>query len=306
MTQIGEPVLQVKSLQSYDDAERLYNQLLSTKPVDAPLNLDCQYLDFLHASCTLSLLTVSRLWFRWTGRLTILHNVKPDVDQHICRLRLFDLIGETLTSAQPRNTVFDPYGSVSDKRIIPQFIPGHHLSNDLIAGNILDAVGDSIRHWFNDERLYRNVWRIISELSENVSHSQDYGYITLQHYHYHSQLDPHEVVIAISDLGRGIRGSLSMRYPTDELSDSDCILLALEPGITHTAQVRGAGLNEVRRMALGGAKDAELRIRSGTGSVVLRADGIKHTQDDLGNIPGVHINLKLRGGARQNLGRWVQ
>jgi hypothetical protein len=306
MTQIDEPVLQVKSLQSYDDAERLYNQLLSIKPVDVSLNLDCQYLGFLHASCTLSLLTVSRLWFRWTGRSTILHNVTTDVDQYIHRLRLFDLIGETLTSAQPQNAVSDPYGPVSDKRIIPQFIPGHHLSNDLIAGNVLDAVGDSIRHWFNDERLYRNVWRIVSELSENVSHSQDYGYITLQHYHYSSQRDPHEVVIAISDLGRGIRGSLSTRYSTDELSDSDCILMALDPGITHTSQVRGAGLNEVRRMALAGAKDAELRIRSDKGSVVLRANGTKHTEDDLADIPGVHINLKLRGGARQNLGRWVQ
>jgi hypothetical protein len=60
----------------------------------------------------------------------------------------------------------------------------------LIAGKVLDAIGDSIRHWVNDEHLYRNVWRIVSELSENVAHSQDYGYITLQYYHYKSQKDP--------------------------------------------------------------------------------------------------------------------
>lgn len=301
-----EPVLQVKSLQSYRDAEQLYTQLVSIKPVNALLSLDCQQLKFLHASCTLSLLTISRLWFRWTGKPTILYNVAPDVDKHLHRLRLFGLIGETLQTFQPGDKVLDPYGPINDKRIVPQFIPGHHLSNDLIVGSVLDAVGDSIRHWFNDELLYRNVWRIVSELCENVSHSQDYGYITLQHYHYRSQRDPHEVVIAISDLGRGIRGSLSTRYPTDELSDSDCILMALDPGITHTSQVRGAGLNEVRRMALSGAKDAELRIRSGKGSVVLRADGTKHIEDELAHIPGVHINLKLRGGTRQDLGRWVQ
>jgi hypothetical protein len=301
-----EPVLEIKSLQNYSDAELLYSQLVSTKPVNAPLNLDCQRLEFIHASCTLSLLTLSRLWFRWTGKPTILHNIAPHIDEHLHRLRLFELIGETLRPLQSRDEVLDAHDPVTDKRIAPQFIPGHQFSNDLIAGSVVDAVGDSIRHWFNDEHLHRNVWRIVSELSENVSHSQDYGYITLQHYHYSSQRDPHEVVIAISDLGRGIRSSLSMRYPVDELSDSDCILMALRPGVTHTAQVRGVGLNEVRRMALSGAKDAELRIRSGKGSVVLRADGTKHTQDDLADIPGVHINLKLRGGSRQNLGRWLQ
>ncbi|QPC81674.1 hypothetical protein G4Y79_18565 [Phototrophicus methaneseepsis] len=293
-------------MQTYDDAELLYTQLASMKPVNAPLNLDCQQLVFLHASCTLALLTISRLWFRWTGKPTILHNLAPSVDDHIHRLRLFDLIGETLQPFQPKNNVLDTYNPISDKQIIPQFIPGHHLSNDLIAGKVLDAIGDSIRHWFNDEHLYRNVWRIVSELSENVAHSQDYGYITLQHYHYKSQKDPHEVVIAISDLGQGIRGTLSTRYSTEDISDSACILMALNPGITHTSEVRGAGLNEVRRMALVGAKDAELRIRSGMGSVVLHSDGTQHTKDDLADIPGVHVNLKLRGGARQNLGRWVQ
>jgi hypothetical protein len=301
-----EATIQISSLQTYDDAELLYTQLASIKPVSAPLYLDCQHLVFIHASCILSLLTVSRLWFRWTGKPTILHNLAPSVDAHIHNLRLFDLIGETLQPIQPKNNVLDAYNPITDKQIIPQFIPGHHFSNDLIVGKVLDAIGDSIRHWFNDEHLYRNVWRIVSELSENVAHSQDYGYITLQHYHYKSQKDPHEVVIAISDLGQGIRGSLSTRYSTEEISDSACILMALDPGITHTSEVRGAGLNEVRRMALAEAKDAELRIRSGVGSVVLHPDGTQHTKDDLAHIPGVHVNLKLRGGARQNLGRWVQ
>ncbi len=300
------PRINLQSLQSYTDAEIFYQSLNSLDIANEALKLDCCQVWFVDASCTLSLLTVSRLWFRWTGHETHLVGLKDNVHEHICRFGLFDLTGETLVDREPLEyEVPDHFGGVNEHRIVPQFIPSHTQSNKLVMDDVLDAVEESINVWFQDARLLRDVSMMLSELGENIIHSNDYGYLSLQRYRSKNIQGGTRLVIAISDLGIGIRQSLERTNLIKEnMTDSDCIQLALQHRVTGTGENRGIGLEEVRRLALQSAKHTELRIRSGTGALTIRQDRDRK-EDELAAIPGVQITLILEGDPRQNFGVWA-
>lgn len=122
---------------------------------------------------------------------------------------------------------------------------------------------------------------------------------------YRQRRKPHEsrLVISIVDLGVGIRFSLERQGLVNSgMSDSQCIIKALEKGITGTGKKRGIGLHEVKHRALKGAGNSELRIRSGCGAITLNAKGLQ-SEDELPSIPGVQICLSIEGG--QFLHGWI-
>lgn len=300
------PGIKLQALQCCDDAELLYKALNNLSIANEALELDCRQIYFVDASCTLALLTVSRLWFRWTGRETHLMRLQDNVHEHICRLNLFDLNGETLVDHEPLEyEVPNHFGRVNDRRIVPQFIPSHAESNRLVMEDVLDAVEESIDLWFQDARLLRDVSMMLSELGENIIHSNDYGYLLLQRYRSRDFQGGTRLVIAISDLGIGIRQSLGRTNLLHEnMTDSDCIQLALEHRVTGTSENRGIGLEEVRRVALQSAKYAELRIRSGTGALNIQQNQVRN-ENQLAAVPGVQITLILEGDPRHNFGVWA-
>jgi ABC-type transporter Mla MlaB component len=300
------PKIKLQGLQSYSDAEILYQSLNSLNIANETLELDCCQIHFVDASCTLALLTVSRLWFRWTGHETHLVGLQDNVHEHICRLNLFDLTGETLVDREPLEyEVPNHFGHINDRRIIPQFIPSHAASNRLVMEDVLDAVEESISVWFNDARLLRDVSMMLSELGENIIHSNDYGYLLLQRYRSRDFPGGTRLVIAISDLGIGIRQSLARTNLIKvNMTDSDCIELALQHRVTGTRENRGIGLEEVRRLALQSAKYTELRIRSGTGVLNIQQNQVLK-DDQLASIPGVQITLILEGDSGHNFGVWA-
>jgi len=300
------PRLKLQGLQSYADAEILYQSFNDLDIANDALELDCCQIQFVDASCVLALLTVSRLWFRWTGQVTRLLGLQDNVHEHICRLNIFELTGETLMDHEPLGyEVPNHFAHVNDRRIVPQFIPSHAKSNRLVMEDVLDAVEESIGVWFNDARLLRDVSMMLSELGENIIHSNDYGYLLLQRYRSRGFPGGTRLVIAISDLGIGIRQSLARtNFIKGDMKDSDCIELALQHRVTGTGESRGIGLEEVRRLALQSAKYTELRIRSGTGALNIQQNQIQK-EDLLTAIPGVQITLILEGDPRHNFGVWA-
>lgn len=300
------PTIILHSLQSYSDVETLYTSLSDLDIVNDVLELDCSQVNFIDATCILALLTLSRLWFRWTGHETHLIGLRDNIHEYIYRLNLFDLTGETLVDREPLDyEVPNHFGHINDRRIIPQFVPSHAASNRLVMEDVLDAIEESIDVWFNDARLLRDVSMMLSELGENIIHSNDYGYLLLQRYRSQDFPGGTRLVIAIYDLGIGIRQSLARtNLIKPNMTDSDCIQLALQHRITGTEDNRGIGLEEVRRLALQSAKYAELRIRSGTGALNIQQNQV-FKEDQLAAIPGVQIILILEGDPRHSFGVWA-
>ncbi len=304
---LNMPKIILPSLKSYDDVETLYQSLIALDISNNILELDCNQITHLDASCTLALLTVSRLWFRWTGHETHLLELRDNVHEHICRLNLFDLPGETFVDRNPLGyKIPDYFGRINEHRIAPLFIPSHAEANRLVMEDVLNAVEESIKTWFRDPRLQRAVSMMLSELGENIVHSNDYGYLFLQRYRSTEYAGGTRLVIAINDLGIGIRQSLiRTTLIRSDMTDSDCIELALQHRITGTNQNRGIGLEEVRRLAVQSAKYTELRIRSGTGALIIEQNQVRK-EDQLTAIPGVQITLILEGDPRHNYGVWAQ
>lgn len=300
------PEIKLQGFQTFSDVESLYEALTNLHIVNEALQLDCSGIWFVDASCALALLTVSRLWFRWTGNETYLTELKESVHEHFCRLGLFDLIGETLVDSEPLDyEVPNYFGNINDRLIAPQFIPSHAESNRLVMEDVLDAVEESISVWFNDARLLRDVSMMLSELGENIIHSNDYGYLHLQRYRKRHFLGGTRLVIAVNDLGIGIRQSLGRTHAiTPNMLDSDCIELALQHRVTGTNDNRGIGLDEVRRLALQSAEYTELRIRSGTGALTIQQNQITK-EDGLATIPGVQVTLILESDPRHDFGVWA-
>lgn len=298
------PKIILPSLRSYDDVETLYQSFASLDISSEILDLNCRQITHIDASCTLALLAVSRLWFRWTGHVTCLTGLQDKVHEHICRLNLFELPGETLIDSDPLEyEVPNYFGRINDRQIAPQFIPSHVEANRLVMEDVLDAVESCIEVWFDDKKLQRDVSMMLSELGENITHSNDYGYLFLQKYRKYN--GGSRLVIAINDLGIGIRQSLSRaNIIGPEMTDSACIEMALQHRITGTKQNRGIGLEEVRRLALQSAKYSQLRIRSDSGALTIEQNQI-HKEDQLAYIPGVQITLTLEGDTRHNFGAWA-
>lgn len=298
------PKIIISSLSNTNDSELLYVELTKLKTFNEVLNLDCSALSWVDASSTLSLVLLARLWLRWTGYQTHIIGLKPDVHTYFQKLRLFDLQGITL-----QNTLLcehiEPHSGQQNLRLIPPcFLPSHPQANLQVMDQILDNIENIIVEWFGeDKRLLRDILQILSELGENIQHSQDYAYLMLQRYKKSYTADTSRIVISIVDLGLGIRYSLGRQgLINPNLSDSDCILQALKKGITGTGKKRGVGLDEVRYRVLRSAEGSELRIRSGQGAVLLRPNEIIR-QDNLSNIPGVQIYLSIEG--RQKLHGWI-
>lgn len=298
------PSINVPFLNHYHDLEELYNRFLQITNYTNPLKLDCADTSWIDASCTLAFVTLARLWFRWTGKETILCNVQSNVCGYLNRLGLFDLQNVPLKLDNPYSTP-PPYGHTYHPRMItPRFLPGHAEANRQAMDTVLDHIEQIISQWFDeDKRLQRDVSYVLSELGENVQHSHSYAYLMLQRYKKPYSADGTRLVISIADLGIGIRRSLAAQaLVSTDMNDSACIVRALEKGITGTGDQRGIGLNDVRHRVLDKSGQSSVRIRSGSGAILLRSDQVK-TEDNLAEIPGVQVYLQIEG--RRTLTGWV-
>ena len=298
------PYINIASLSSYHNLEALYDRFSQITNYTDTLKLDCTDVSWVDASCTLGFVTLARLWFRWTGKETILCNVHADVCGYLGRLGLFDLQNVPLRLDESHSAV-PPHGDTYHPTMIPpRFLPGHTEANRQAMDTVLDYIERIISQWFDeDKRLKRDVSYVVSELGENVQHSHSYAYLMLQRYKKSYSADGTEVVISIADLGIGIRQSLATQGLINKnMNDSDCILRALEKGVTGTGDQRGIGLNEVRHRILDTAEHSSIRIRSGRGAVIMMPGRVE-TQDNLSEIPGVQVYLRIEG--RQTLTGWV-
>jgi anti-sigma regulatory factor (Ser/Thr protein kinase) len=134
--------------------------------------------------------------------------------------------------------------------------------------------------------------RVVSLLAEAcnnvVDHSGDTGVVTIQKY----VRGPYtEVELAISDLGIGIRRSLTAVHGEVADSTTGFIERALA-GLSARHGRGGQGLGAIQRIAT--ASGGHLFIRSETGSVRIWPGG-SATEDGLSFFPGTQIAITFRG-----------
>jgi hypothetical protein len=148
------------------------------------------------------------------------------------------------------------------------------------------------KHLHYDENAINHFIVSLSEICQNIiEHSECKGFVGIQKYHFQN-LNKNMAKIAVMDIGRGFRGSLSERFSLK--SDSEAIGKGLLHGASRFVDKgRGHGLSAVRRFVK--HWNGKLSIRSGTAKLSIIpgwAKG-KTREQNLRYFPGAQINILL-------------
>lgn len=161
-----------------------------------------------------------------------------------------------------------------------------------------DRAGSILKHHLHypSEELDRFL-TAFSEICQNVvEHSEDIGTVAAQKYYYQKRLGKNVVKLAVSDLGVGIRNTLSNTFKETEehWNDRVAIRKALFEGTSRFAESgRGHGLTSVRHYT--NQWDGRLTIRSGKAklSIVPDWDTYPEVEENLPHFPGTQVILVL-------------
>ncbi len=139
---------------------------------------------------------------------------------------------------------------------------------------------------------------ILSEVCQNIiEHAEAPGWVAVQAYNWTKRLGRHVVVIAVSDLGRGFKGSLADEHSTrfgDRWGEVTALEAAFIHGLTRFPDSgRGQGIQQIRKQV--GRWKGLLSIRSGTARI---ADPPEWSESlplvsGLTPFPGAQINIIL-------------
>lgn len=127
------------------------------------------------------------------------------------------------------------------------------------------------------------------EVCQNIEHSLDFGYVTVQKYK-----APLIVKIGVMDLGIGITKALQGQYDKkgEALSDKRAIGLALQSNISSRPTGGGLGLYRLSTYVRN-HPGSELIIRNGTAKCHLKHNGIIY-EENLTFFPGTQLGLVLK------------
>jgi anti-sigma regulatory factor (Ser/Thr protein kinase) len=139
---------------------------------------------------------------------------------------------------------------------------------------------------------------ILSEVCQNViEHANAPGWVAAQAYRWQKRLGRYVLVIAVSDLGRGFKGSLEGEHAArfgERWSDTTALEAAFIHGVTRFPDSgRGQGLQQIRRQVR--KWNGAISVRSGTARIadVPQWDDSQTLSDGLAPFPGAHIGIIL-------------
>ena len=290
-----------RDLQFVDAVEDMYESLLLMQRHPETLELNLRNTSFAKPTSILALVTTARFWKQWTGQPVIVSNIQPRVHAYLERMDLFTECDDCLVVADCLDETERLDRSSNSHRLLEILpIPSNETANARAVTDALRRAKHILETWVDDENRIRSVLTVLSEIGQNIVHSEDQGYAIIQRYKKSYSRDLERVSkidIGIADLGIGIEESLSRRSP--ELRDkfragSDFILHALKQGTSGRPEVRGLGLFHVRDLV--DKWQGSLTIRSFSSSIHIEKDHIE-ANDDLPEIPGVRVFITVRGSA---------
>ena len=139
---------------------------------------------------------------------------------------------------------------------------------------------------------------ILSEVCQNIiEHAEASGWVAAQSYNWSRRLGRQVVVISVSDLGRGFRGSLSDEHSArfvDRWGDATALEAAFIHGLTRFPDSgRGQGIQQIRKQVR--RWDGMISIRSGTARIADVPEWYDSPplEDGLADFPGTQINIIL-------------
>jgi len=269
---------------SVTDVESFYTQVAQAPPA-RQYSLDMAAVSFVRSYGAMALINAARQLWQRSGAPLLLKNLRPNVHSYLNFMRLFELGGDFLQAATEAPQLWQPESSSPD-----------HLQLTYVTGAasveaIVTRAQDIYSHWLQASN-YSNLMSVISELGANIyQHSGDArGGILMQKIQSGTR-DRVEVRLAVSDLGQGIRRSLSARHKGIGLEPLDYLRAALQGKSARASGRGGMGLRTVDQFVrtVGGY----WWLRSETAAIFREGSGQVREYANLVDVPGVQIAVEL-------------
>ena len=287
-------VIAVPGSLDYHTVDELYAAV--QKPSDTKSLVDLRHLRFVDPNGMLALLAVGRLLRERQGEPGPLSLPESgDVQGYLARMGFFD---QARSVYEFGDAVGRRGGRTSDVLLEITPISENQHVHDVVdrvekrAGAILTRTLD----YPPTSVVKFSV--VLSEVCQNIlEHAEAPGWVAAQVYNWERRIGRQVLVIAVADVGRGFKGSLSDEYATrfsDRWGDATALEAAFIHGLTRFPDSgRGHGIQQIRRQV--GRWDGLISVRSGTArirDVPSWEDGVP-LETDLPRFPGAQINIVL-------------
>ena len=137
---------------------------------------------------------------------------------------------------------------------------------------------------------------VLSEVCQNIiEHAESAGWVAAQTYNWSHRLGRLVVVISVTDLGVGFKGSLSSEHSNKfgkEWDDTKALEAVFVHGLTRFPDMgRGQGIQQIRKQVR--KWNGMISVRSGTSRIIDVPHWFESSslQEGLPNFPGTQINI---------------
>jgi hypothetical protein len=250
------------------------------------ISLDLSALGFVDPYGMALLCLISRKLSRQFWDIDCVLPSNPDVESYLTRMGVFRCLKEG--SSLPREPTMGRSAVENESLIEVSEISERSDVESVLAliearvGSILET---ELNYTVKEITWFKNV---IAELCHNIiDHSGDRGYLAAQRYTNH-KLGRKFAMIAVCDLGIGIRESLAQRYDVSAWSHGSAITNAVKKTFSRDT-ARGLGLYVVRTIC--DDCQGSLHIRSGDSRVYFRGNNARTYGS--GDFPGSQVSITL-------------
>jgi len=288
---MGTEVLEVPNVLGGDtqDAEQLFSVVERARAA-THYALDMRAVSFVRPYGVIALIAAARLLSARSGHPVRLDNLADQVHPYLHRMDLFDVGCDWLRPA-----------SSLDERWARNPHTRNLLELTIVTGpEDVTAVASRARTIFSRWLMVPNLGSlltILSELCANIyQHSGDrLGCVLIQKYE-KVALRQAIVIVAVGDLGRGIRGSLIARHNDLGQEPLDYLHAAMSGKTARNTGRGGLGLRHVEQIAA--SEGGYLWLRSETAAILSRGPGAVLDFPGLTSVPGTLVTVEFHAPLR--------
>lgn len=212
-------------------------------------------------------------------------NIRPDVLKYLERMDFFTIAGSWVESNQL------PDEQWSRNPHSPNLLELTVISSQEDVTRVVTRAEQIFCPWLKTMDLNR-LLTVLSELCANIyQHSGDqYGCAMIQRYE-HGLSESVEISLSVGDIGKGIRGSLSTRFPDIGSDPLDFLYEAMQGRSARNTGRGGLGLRQVEEIVR--KNTGLLWIRSETAAIASTGSTLHQDETSLAYFPGTQISVRL-------------
>jgi anti-anti-sigma regulatory factor len=245
---------------------------------------DLSQVRFVKPCGLMALFIAARHLSQCSGQKVTLRNIDTKVLSYLERMDLFQWGSSYLT---PDKTPEECWNRAPKTNKLLELTP---IQSTEDVGKVVERAYDIFSRWLGPGPRDA-LCNVLSELCTNIyDHSGDrYGSVAIQCYQSQGQSI---VCVAVGDLGRGIRGSLSARYGGCERKPLYFLNDAMSGKTSRLSGRGGMGLQQLQQIVE--KYSGCLWLRSENSAILSRGPGKNQGFENLVDIPGTQASVELR------------